>query len=71
MKKRIRKPNLKKAHFDDCYIGLDETGDKSADACFVYIGGRHYMNSAQIHLNREEVKYIYKKLEKVIKWMDQ
>lgn len=59
MKKRIRKPHTLDREMTETavniYAGFDEAED-----CVVYIGGRYYNGSAQIHLNRAEVKDLSK-----------
>lgn len=65
--KKIKPKNI---YREDLYAGLQDANDHDIDSCFMYIGARHYMDTAQIHLNRKEVKELHKYLTKVVAWMD-
>jgi len=50
------------------YAGLYDEDDRDGRA--VYVGGDYYSDTAQIHLNRQEVLQLSKWLNEVVRWMN-
>lgn len=72
MKKKptIRKPVQR--YFGNAYIGIDDPDRKSIlENCLVYIGGRHYHQTAQIHLDTiREIRGVGEYLLRAADWLE-
>lgn len=66
--RKMRKPVRLESPDSSIYANFDETYP-NAEECFVYVGGRNYQSTAQIHLSKRETLQLADWLTKVARWM--